>query len=356
VLARWSLTPLSGQVQGYVLAPRQQPGPGGPKQVLLLFGVQSSLFNTTLSVLCDSFLANRMPVVFTMLYFTSTRAGLADVHFADRRHMDLIFSIGSATTAFMHTYYQQGALPVVTIMSKDPVMLKQISSYTVGSHTNIAYTSVNVPIQVQMAYLRTLEPDLRTIGVLYGLDDPSARSTQVLPLKRLAAPLHIRVVDITVRGVGTARADLQVQMPRAMAMMRQVDPSLRHSVLWVTASTSVLNQIHTVTLFAGRIPILSAFPDLVNGQQDSAVLSIGVSFQTASALATRYGIEILRDEAQAGKLPVGTVSPPDIAIDFQKARQDRLQIPFSFFESASVVYNYTGALVRDASAGVSAGS
>jgi putative ABC transport system substrate-binding protein len=356
VLARWNLTPLAGPVPGFMLAPKRQPGAAAPKQVLLLFGVQSLLFNATLSVLCDSFLANRVPVVFTLLYFGSPEAGLADVHFAERQHMNLIFSVGSATTAFVHAHYQHGPLPVVTIMSKDPVVLKQIPSYDVGSGTNIAYTSVNVPIEVQMGYLRTLEPNLKAIGVLYGLDDPSASSTQVLPLKRLAQPLHIRVVDITVRGVDTARRDLQTHMPRAIAMMKEVDPTLRHSVLWVTASTSVLNQIHTVNLLSGRIPVLSAFPDLVDGQKDSAVLSIGVSFQTASALATRYGIEILRGAAQAGKLKVGTVSPPDIAIDFQKAREDGLQIPFSFFESATVVYNDAGVLVRNAAASVSAGS
>jgi putative ABC transport system substrate-binding protein len=138
--------------------------------------------------------------------------------------------------------------------------------------------------------------------------------------------------------------------------MKEVDPSLRQSILWVTASTSVLNEIHTVNQLAGRIPVLSVFPDLVDGRADSAVLSIGVSFQTASELATRYGIEILRGEAMPGKLKVGTVSPPDIAIDFQKAREDGLIIPFSFFESASVIYNFSGKLVRNAALSVSAAS
>jgi putative ABC transport system substrate-binding protein len=356
VLERWNLTPVAGRLPYFTLAPKRQPGAGVPKHVLLLFGVKSLLFNATLSVVCGAFLSNRIPIVFTLMYFGSPRVGLAELRFAEQQRMDLIFSVGSATTAFMHAQYQHGRLPVVTIMSKDPVLLKQMPNYTVGSGTNMAYTSVNVPIQVQMAYLRTLEPGLKSIGVLYGLDDPSASSTQVLPLKQLAAPLHIRVVDITVRGVQTARQDLTIQMPRATALMKEVDPSLRQSVLWVTASTSVLNEIHTVNQLAGRVPVLSVFPDLVDGRADSAVLSIGVSFQTASELATRYGIEILRGEAMPGQLKVGTVSPPDIAIDFQKAREDGLKIPFSFFESASVIYNFAGKLVRNAAANVSAAS
>jgi putative tryptophan/tyrosine transport system substrate-binding protein len=40
------------------------------------------------------------------------------------------------------------------------------------------------------------------------------------------------------------------------------------------------------------------------------------------------------------------VSPPDIAVSFLKAREIGLRVPFSFFESASFVYDYDGRPVR----------
>jgi len=40
------------------------------------------------------------------------------------------------------------------------------------------------------------------------------------------------------------------------------------------------------------------------------------------------------------------VSPPDIAISFLKAREIGLKVPFSFFETASFVYDYDGRAVR----------
>jgi putative ABC transport system substrate-binding protein len=314
---------------------------------LLLFAIPSSLFDTALSALCDVFLTERMPVVFTLvLYHSSPELGRAALRDAVRERMDLIFSMGSATTAFVHASFRNGPVPVVTIMSKDPVLLGQMPNYRAGSGTNIAYTSVNVPVQVQMAYLRRLEPGLRAIGVLYGLDDPSARQTQVAPLKLAAASRHIKVIDITVRGVQTAQRDLLSAMPRAISALRQVDPSLRHCVLWVTGSTAIVNEMHTVQQLSGHIPVLSVFPELVQQGEDSAVLSIGVSFQAASQLASLYGIDILRGQVRPGSLKVGTVSPPDIAINFQKAREDGLKIPFSFFESAGFIYNDAGRLVR----------
>lgn len=347
VLARWTLVADPADPLRFTLAPRQQPASGRPKQVLLLFAIPSSLFDTTLTVLCDTFLSDRIPVVFTLILFHSTPAlGRAALQYAVQRHMDLIFSMGSATTAFVHASFRNGPVPVVTIMSKDPVLLGQMPDYQMGSGTNIAYTSVNVPIQVQMAYLRTLDPGLKAIGVLYGLDDPSARQTQVVPLKQAAMPLHVAVVDITVRGVQTAHSDLLSAMPRALAALRRIDPSLRHTVLLVTGSTSIVNEMHTVNQLSGQIPVLSVFPELVRDGADSAVLSIGVSFSAASQLASLYGIDILRGKAQAGRLKVGTVSPPDIAINFQRAREVGLKIPFSFFESAGFVYNDAGVLVR----------
>jgi putative ABC transport system substrate-binding protein len=47
-----------------------------------------------------------------------------------------------------------------------------------------------------------------------------------------------------------------------------------------------------------------------------------------------------------GSLPVGLVSPPDIAISFRKAREIGLRIPFRFFESAGTIYDYAGNRVR----------
>ena len=47
-----------------------------------------------------------------------------------------------------------------------------------------------------------------------------------------------------------------------------------------------------------------------------------------------------------GDLKVGIVTPPDISISFMKAHQIGMKIPFSFFESASFVYDYAGHAVR----------
>jgi putative ABC transport system substrate-binding protein len=88
-------------------------------------------------------------------------------------------------------------------------------------------------------------------------------------------------------------------------------------------------------------------PDVVKAGDESAVLSVGIGFESNAHLAAIYAADVLSGRAKAGELKVGIVTPPDIAINFLKAQEIGLRIPFSFFESAAFVYDYEGLRVRN---------
>ena len=98
------------------------------------------------------------------------------------------------------------------------------------------------------------------------------------------------------------------------------------------------------------VPLLSAATEVVRPNGDSAVLSIGISFESNAHLAATYAIDVLTGRAQAGELKVGVVSPREIAINFRKARQIGLQIPLSFFER-DLHLRYEERVTRDAGQG-----
>ena len=98
--------------------------------------------------------------------------------------------------------------------------------------------------------------------------------------------------------------------------------------------------------FSDRVPVVSVVPDVVQAGDDSAVLSIGIGFESNAQIAAAYAMRLLTEEVEAGDLPVGLVSPPDIAINFRRARAIGLKVPFGFFEIASTVYDPQGRLVR----------
>jgi hypothetical protein len=73
---------------------------------------------------------------------------------------------------------------------------------------------------------------------------------------------------------------------------------------------------------------------------------VGISFESNARLAAAYAVAILDGRAKPGELKVGVVEPPDIAINFKKARAAGLKIPYAFFELAWYVYDAEGKAAR----------
>lgn len=258
---------------------------------------------------------------------------------------DLVLAMGSEATEFLYRHYRGGPLPVVSAIAKDPVLMGQVKDYTVGSGDNFAFTSLNVPVALQMQYLKELIPHLRNLAVMFSPKNKSAIKTQYLPLLPIAPRYGVRVLAVSA-GKRDVETELEKGMPQAIEEMRRTDPTLSRSAFWITGSTEIFDQIHLIDALAGRVPVLSAVPNVVASGEDSAALAIGVTFEDNGYLAGLYAARILAGQARPETLPVGIVSPPDIAINFLKAKEAHLRIPFDFFELANFVYDRQGRLVR----------
>jgi putative ABC transport system substrate-binding protein len=330
-----------------VISPKTDFGSGEQMNILVLFPKASSAYDTAMNTLLGVFYDNQVQAEFTLINFQndSTR-GLDALDYAEFSNCDLILSMGSQSTRFVHEYYSGGALPVVSVCSKDPVLQGQVRDYEGGSGTNIAYTSLDASVELQLTYLLRLKKDLKQIAIVYAQDNVSAVETQVKPMAAVAEKWGIQVRHVVVEDQSRAREELSDKIPQVVQKMRQSDPQQQKSVFWITGSTSVFQEIETIDRLAKKIPVLSVVPDIVRGDSASAVLSIGVSFENNALKAGLYALEILEHGVKPGELEVGLISPPDIAINFKKAREIGLTIPFSFFESASTVFDYEGQVVR----------
>ncbi|MBL8701436.1 MAG: hypothetical protein JNK67_23865 [Alphaproteobacteria bacterium] len=326
-------------------------GATGPAthRVLVLYPRESSAYVTAMTRILEIFGDKRLDVAFNAVNFDRDDArGIAALRRAETDGTGLIFAMGSESTAWLHEKYLDGRLPVVSVCSKDPVILGQARDYESGSGSNFAFTSLNVPLDLQMTYVHKIKPQLRNIGILVDATNVSAVETQAEPVARYAERRGIRSLMLKVADPRAARAELSTLVAGAVGAMRRNDPGLDRSVLWITGSTAVFREIRTINAHADRVPVLSVVPEVVQAGDDSAVLSIGVSFESNAHLAAIYGADVLTGGVPAGSLPVGLVSPPDIAINFRKAREIGLRIPFRFFESAGTVYDYEGNRVRSA--------
>jgi putative ABC transport system substrate-binding protein len=323
--------------------------PTGPlKRVLVLYPRPSSAYDTAITEILRMFVTKEINAQISVINFElKEERGKAALQEAERAKVDLIFAMGSESSAWMYDNYKGGALPVVTVCSKDPVQLGQMKDYDSGSGHNFAFTSLNVPIEVQMTYVRELRPELKNLAVLVDSKNISAVQTQAEPIANYVKEKGVNVIWGSVQNPAKAREELAKIIPDAVAAMRKTDPDLTKSLFWITGSTSVFREIKTINQHADRVPVVSVVPEIVTEGMDTAVLAVGVSFESNARLAAIYGAQILNG-AKPGELKVGLVSPPDVAISFLKAREIGMRVPFSFFEIASFVYDYKGAVVRTA--------
>ena len=317
------------------------------RRVLVLYPRPSSAYDIAITKILQVFEAKDFNAEFTVVNFAMDDArGREAVQFAEKNKFELIFAMGSESTAWLFEHYRGGAIPVVSVCSKDPVQLNQMTNYESGSGSNFAFTSLNVPVDVQMAYVKELRPELKNITVLVDSKNVSAVQTQAEPIAAYARQRGIQFIWGAVQNPARAREELAVIVRDAVNTMRKSDPDLTKSIFWLTGSTSIFLEMRTINENSDRVPVISVVPDLVKAGPETAVLAIGVSFESNAHLAAIYGIDILSGRVKAGNLKVGVVSPPDIAISFLKSREIGLRIPFKFFETASFVYDYDGNPVR----------
>lgn len=320
----------------------------GPRQkVFVLYSKPSSAYDVAISKILTVFTNKGVNADLTIYnYDDDEKRGKGAIRLAEEQGSALIFTMGSRSTDFLWSSYKGGKIPVVSVCSKDPVLLGQMDSYEVGSGTNFAFTSLNMPVEVQLAYIVEFMPNVRNFGILVDSQNVSAMETQAIPMAELAREKGINVIMVKVKDPKKAATELKRSVASAVKAMRKSDPLLERSIFWITGSTAVFREIETINANADRVPVLSVVPEVVAEGANSAVMSIGISFESNAHLAALYGHSVLQGTEKIGDLHVGIVSPPDIAINFLKAREIGLDIPFSFIESATFIYGYEGESLR----------
>jgi len=349
---RWRVSGVDDDPNKVVIQMRGTETPEGVKvepryRVMVLYPRPSSAYDIAISKILGMFAERDIQAEVIVVNFQrDDEKGRQALELAERENADLIYAMGSQSTAWLWKNYRGGNIPVVSVTSKDPVILGQSRDYDNGTNSNFAFTSLNMPVEAQMAYLLELKPDLKNLAILVDSNNLSAMKTQARPMAATARSKGIRVLRLEIKNTENAKEELATMVRNGVSTMRKNDFNLERSVFWITGSTSVFREIATINTHSDRVPVLSVVPEVVKAGDDSAALSIGISFESNAHLAALYGIRVLKREVRVGDLKVGVVSPPDIAISFRKVREIGLKMPFSFIEGAGFIYDYDGKIVR----------
>lgn len=343
----WRVSGVPGDPNRVQIQLRKENSSAPKRKIMVVYPRPSSAYKVAITKILGVFAEKDINADITVVNFKKDDArGKALIKLADKEGYELIFSMGSESTDWLYRHYNGGKVPVISVCSKDPVMLGQADAYDQGSGTNFAFTSLNMPVDVQMAYVIDFMPQVKNFAILVDSKNVSAVETQAKPIAQYARQRGIQVYELAVKNPKKAKEEIAELVKSAVATMRKSDPTLSQSLFWITGSTSVFREIATINAHSDRVPVLSVVPEVVKAGDNSSVMSIGISFESNAHLAAIFGADVLSGR-NPGDMPVGIVSPPDIAINFRKAREIGLEIPFNFLESATYVYGYDGQVVRN---------
>ena len=343
-VTNWQITELSAN---HVKIEPKFTSAAKRRRVAVIYPRLSSAYDIAISTMLETFQQVEQNVELEVRNFRNENTLAAEVlKTSIDAAPDLIVAMGSEAVDYIFDNYKNGKIPVVTVCAKDPVSLGQMANYESGSGNNFAFTSLNMPVEVQLAYLLDVKPNLRNISILVDSRNTSAIETQERPIAEAARRRGINIVNGLVSDPNEAKRELEVLLPKAVLEMRRTDPELRNSVFIVTGSTAVFREIQTIARLSSRAPVISLIPEVVQEGSDSAALSIGISFESNARLAASYALQVLESPARVSQLRVGIVSPPDISINFSVTRKIGLRVPFSLLEAAGFVYDGDGVLVR----------
>ena len=216
-LKDWDVAPTPGNASSLRLKPKRLLSSQPLRRVLVLYPRKSSAYDTAMTTFVNVVMDKRINADFTVINFQlDDQRGKAALEFAESSNFDLILSMGSESTAWLWSHYRGGKLPVVTVCSKDPVLLGQSPGYDQGSGTNFAFTSLNMPIDAQMSYVLRLRPNLKNLAILVDANNVSAIQTQAVPAKEYLRARGVRVLNVAVKNPSKVREELAVQVRDAV--------------------------------------------------------------------------------------------------------------------------------------------
>src|SRR4051812_46327150 len=130
----WQVTPDPARLDRIVISPKGDRS-GAAKRVLVMYPRPSSAYDIAITKILQVFQAKSIDTELTISNFEmDDQRGRQALRSAENQGFDLIFGMGSESTAWLYDNYRGGAVPVVSVCSKDPVQLGQMKDYTRGSN------------------------------------------------------------------------------------------------------------------------------------------------------------------------------------------------------------------------------
>lgn len=248
---------------------------------------------------------------------TATAAQIARKFVGDKADIIIPITTPSAQPVVAATR----SIPIVFSGVTDPVSAKLVKSWE-ASGTNVTGISDHKPIEPQLELIKTLVPNLNTLGFVYSAGE--VNSTIVLEeLQKAANEAKIKVVPVAVQrstDIGTAARSLNGKV----------------QAIYITEDNGVVSAyeaLHKAALEA-KIPVIAADRDTV---KRGALAAYAVNQYDIGVATGQVAARVLRGE-KVGSIPTQAVKQMDLSINQQTAKELGISVPEALLKQAKETF------------------
>lgn len=203
------------------------------------------------------------------------------------KNVTLMCAIATPSATACYAAAEDKDIPVVFNAISDP----KSAHLTDG---NITGVSDKLPVEAQMKLIRQLQPDAKTIGIIYTTSEPNSVST-IAEYKAKAAEYGFTIADVGVT------AQSEVTQAVDTLLKKKVDC---FSNLTDNNVVGVLSSILEKTNEA-KVPVYGSEIEQVKG---GCVASAGIDYFELGRQAGKMAAKVLKGEKKASEIPYETVS------------------------------------------------
>lgn len=230
------------------------------------------------------------------------------------QNKDLVLAI--ATPTAQATAQAITNKPVLFTAVTDPVDAKLVAALDAPGGNVTGTTDLN-PVQEQLALIKEIKPDARTVGIVYS--SAEANSAVQVKLAEEAAP-----------GLGLTIEKRAITNTSEVAQAAQ---SLDVDAIYVPTDNTVVSALESVLGVAQEksLPVVAGEADSV---EKGAMATYGIDYHKLGEQTGRMAVRILQDGADPATMPVEEQTEFELVVNVEAAQRAGVTLPQSLLDKA----------------------
>ena len=235
---------------------------------------------------------------------------------------DMIFAIATPAATVAYAATEGTEIPVIFCAVSDPVEAKIVDSMEKPGALCTGTSDV-LDLDAQVDLIQSMQPDVKSIGILYTTSEANSIS-QLATLKEICAKRNISVEATGIQN--------DADIPSAAAALASKVDCINNFT-----DNKVVNNL-SVVLGAANEAGIPVYGSEVEQVKNGCLAAVSIDYVELGKVTGNMGIEVLKG-ADASTMAVQTISKADPVVNSEVLASLKLEMPKAYAEAETVVTN-----------------